>query len=61
MLIDTDSIIHSEFIKVKVVFKNGKTFQTKLNSKDIKSIEFEIKEKDYRSSIWQENKSNRTK
>lgn len=52
MLIDTDDIIHSEYIYVKVTLKNGKVMEYKLESKDIKSIDLDIKHKEYRDSLW---------
>lgn len=52
MLINTDDIIHSEYIEVKIILKSGKELSYKLESKDIKSIDLTIKEKEYRAGIY---------
>ena len=52
MLIDTADILNCEFIEITVELKNGEKLYYKLESKDVKSIDYNIKAKEYRDSIW---------
>lgn len=61
MLIDTNDIINSSSIFVKVGYKNGTVKEILIHSDELKFIEFVIKEKDYRESIWGDSNEKRKK
>lgn len=53
MLIDTDDILHSENIYLKLTFKDGKVFETKIETSKLKTLELKINHTPYRKSIWE--------
>lgn len=54
MLIDTNEIINSEQIYIKIVFKDGNVIEKEIPTIEIKSIDFKMKNKEFRNSIWEE-------
>lgn len=52
MIIDLDDFLNFKELEIKIIFKNGKKFETKLDSKSIKSIDIKVTPKEYRKALY---------